>query len=304
MRLLVLGSGAGGGVPQWNCRCPNCTQAREERDLPFSKNVFRHTQASIALREAGEPWLLVNASPDLCSQFARQAELAPPEGAMRASPLAAVALTDGQIDHATGLLFLREGTELTLVCTDPVWKSLGSSFPIVSVLRHFLPVNRLSYPAQVGSLLLEALPLRAGPAPYEAPSGESGHVVALRVTGKKSGGCVVYAPGLPEISSELADFVAGSDCLLVDGTFWSEEELAPMSRERRRSILGSHLPISGPGGTLEWLAKLPIPQKLYVHINNTNPILDPGSPPAKEVKEAGVGIAYDGMLLSLYSPHS
>ncbi|MDD4932275.1 MAG: MBL fold metallo-hydrolase [Methylacidiphilaceae bacterium] len=300
MRLLVLGSGAGGGVPQWNCRCSYCTQAREERDLPPSKKVFRHTQASIAIAETEEPWLLVNASPDLCSQFAERAELSPPEGSLRGSPLGAVALTDGQIDHATGLLFLREGAELNLICTDPVWKSLGSTFPIVPVLRHFLPVRRLAYPAELDSLIVEALPLPAGPAPYEAPTNESGHLVALRILGKKSGRRVVYAPGLPGISPEFTDFVAGCDALFVDGTFWSEEELAPMSPERRRSILRSHLPVSGPGGTLAWLSGLPIREKFYIHINNTNPILDPGSSPAKQVSEAGVQIAYDGMALRLY----
>ncbi|MGD9896283.1 MAG: pyrroloquinoline quinone biosynthesis protein PqqB [Candidatus Methylacidiphilaceae bacterium] len=304
MRLLVLGSGAGGGVPQWNCRCPNCNRAREESGLPSSRKIFRHTQASIAIAEEGQPWLLVNASPDLCSQFAERAELAPPEGPLRGSPLAAVALTDGQIDHATGLLFLREGAEMTLLCTDPVWKSLRSSFPIVSVLRHFLPVRRFAYPAVIGSLIVDALPLPATPAPYEPPSNESGHVVALRITGKRSGRRIVYAPGLPEISPAFADFVAGNDCLFVDGTVWSEEELAPMSEERRKSILRNHLPISGPGGTLDWLRRLPVPQKFYIHINNTNPILDPGSSPAKQVGEAGVKIAYDGLLLSLYPPHS
>ncbi|MDD2677608.1 MAG: MBL fold metallo-hydrolase [Methylacidiphilaceae bacterium] len=300
MRLLVLGSGAGGGVPQWNCRCAYCTQAREERDLPSSRKIFRHTQASIAVAERGERWLLVNASPDLCSQFAERAELAPPEGSLRGSPLAAVALTDGQIDHATGLLFLREGTELTLLCTEPVWKSLGSTFPIVSLLGHFLPVRRLAYPVELASLIVEALPFPAAPAPYEPPSNESGHVVALRITGKKSGRRVVYAPGLPGISREFAAFVAGCDALFVDGTFWSEEELAPMNPERRRSILQSHLPVSGPGGTLAWLSGLTIREKFYIHINNTNPILDPGSSPAKQVREAGVQIAYDGMLLRLY----
>jgi pyrroloquinoline quinone biosynthesis protein B len=304
MRLLVLGSGAGGGVPQWNCRCSYCTQAREERDLPPSRKIFRHTQASIAIAERGERWLLVNASPDLCSQFAERAELAPPEGSLRGSPLTAVALTDGQIDHTTGLLFLREGTELTLVCTDPVWKSLGSTFPIVSILGHFLPVRRLAYPAELASLIVEALPLPAAPAPYEPPSDESGHVVALRITGKKSGRRVVYAPGLPGVSREFADFVAGCDALFVDGTVWSKEELAPMSPERRQSILRSHLPVSGPEGTLAWLSGLPIREKVYIHINNTNPILDPGSSPAKQVREAGVQIAYDGMLLRLYPSQS
>lgn len=304
MRLLVLGSGAGGGVPQWNCRCAQCTRAREERDLPASQKIFRHTQASVAIAEAGEPWLLLNASPDLCSQFARSAELAPPEESLRGSPLAAVALTDGQIDHTTGLLFLREGAELTLVCTDPVWKSLNSAFPVVSVLRHFLPVERRSYPAQVGSVQIEALPLPGGPAPYEAPSEASGQVVALRVTGKASGASVVYAPGLPEISEAFARFVSGCDAIFVDGTFWSEEELAPMSEERRSSIRRSHLPVSGAEGSLAWLGGLPIREKFYIHVNNTNPILDPDSPQAKQVREAGVRIAYDGMLLSLYPSRS
>ncbi len=304
MRVLVLGSGAGGGVPQWNCRCPQCTQAREERDLPASEKVFRRTQSSIAIAEAGERWLLINASPDLCSQFAQAAELAPPEGSLRGSPLAAVALTDGQLDHTTGLLFLREGTEIRLVCTDPVWKSLTSTFPVVSVLRHFLPVERHPYPAEIDGVRIEALPLSGGPAPYEATSEEKGQVVALRLTGKKSGRRVVYAPGLPEISEDFAAFVSGCDALFVDGTFWSEEELAPMSAERQSSIRQSHLPVSGSEGTLAWLANLPVPEKFYIHVNNTNPILDPDASQAKQVREAGVRIAYDGMLLSLYPSHS
>lgn len=304
MRLLVLGSGAGGGVPQWNCLCPQCRRAREERDLPAAQKRFRRTQASIAVSEPGERWTLINASPDLCSQFAQAAELAPPEGALRGSPLAAVALTDGQLDHTTGLLFLREGTEIRIACTDPVWKSLNSTFPIVSVLRHFLPVERSAYPAEFGGVRIEALSLPGAPAPYEAPSEEPGQVVALRLLGTKSGRRVAYAPGLPEISDAFLAFVSGCDALFVDGTFWSEEELAPMSEERRRSIRRSHLPVSGPEGSLARLAKLPVAKKFYIHINNTNPMLDPDSPQAKEVREAGVQIAYDGMLLSLYPTDS
>jgi pyrroloquinoline quinone biosynthesis protein B len=291
MELIVLGSGAGGGVPQWNCGCPNCTRARE---VPEEER----TQSSLAASWVGRRWLLCNASPDLRTQFARTRELAPREGAIRASPIAAVALTDAQIDHVTGLLTLRESEELSLVCTPQVEEILREELPLLPVLENYLSLRVLHYPATVAGISMEALDLGGSPPPFAPQRSTEGQVVALRLT-TREGKRVVYAPGLPCLSPAFDEFVLGSDCLFLDGTFFRDEELSILKIKARRAKEMGHLPIGDPDGTLAWVRKLQVPRKVYVHINNTNPILDPTSRERQTVREAGIEIGRDGMKIVL-----
>ncbi|CAF0697551.1 pyrroloquinoline quinone biosynthesis protein PqqB [Candidatus Methylacidithermus pantelleriae] len=289
MELIVLGSAAGGGVPQWNCACSNCRQARLDRQA-------QRTQSSVAVSADRSQWVLCNASPDVRVQLALAEELSPQEGGLRGTPIRAVALTDAQIDHTVGLLSLREGSRLEVICTPEVERLLREDFPIFPTLEKYLSLTIWHYPVTIGNLSIEALDLEGSPPPYAAGKATCGQVVALSLFSPE-GKQVVYAPALPKISPAFVSFVSGAHCLLVDGTFWSENELPSLGVHTRTAREMGHLPIAGPEGSLRWLAKLEVPKKIYVHINNTNPILDPLSKERAHVESQGLTIASDGMKI-------
>ncbi|CAI9085804.1 pyrroloquinoline quinone biosynthesis protein PqqB [Candidatus Methylacidiphilum fumarolicum] len=298
MEVIVLGSGAGGGIPQWNCLCPNCVRARMEIKEKKEVFSFRRTQSSIAVRMEGEKWILLNASIDLPTQLALHLELVPPGLEIRSSPFAAIILTDGQIDHASGLLSLREGKEIEIVCSDSTWDLISEHYPIARILSSYVRLKRSSFPIKIGSLLFDAFELPGGPPPYAKREPRPGDVIAVSIE-DESGLKVVYCPALPSISSSLEEFIQEAECLFVDGTFWSENELLLWNiKEKKASEMG-HIPVGGENGSLSWLSTLQIPKKIYIHINNTNPMLDPDSAQAKAVRSLGIEIAYDGMKLLL-----
>jgi pyrroloquinoline quinone biosynthesis protein B len=289
VQIRVLGSAAGGGVPQWNCQCRNCRAARR-------KGAFksRQTQSSAAVSADGKKWLLLNASPDLTSQFASFPSLSPPGRNLRGSPVQAVILTDGEMDHVAGLLSLREQNFLRLACTRAVKNLLTEQFPLLPILERYCRINHFTFPVRIAGIRVSALKLETEKAPpYARRPARRGDVVGLRLhAGGKS---LVYLPGLPAINRALNEFVAGCDCLLVDGTFWSEHEMTALGLSRRTARDMGHVPISGEGGSLEWLQTLKVPRKIYTHINNTNPILQKNSRERRAVRQAGVEISHDGM---------
>lgn len=306
MRIHVLGSAAGGGFPQWNCNCRLCSGVRSGRVQARAR-----TQSSIALqgdRDGG--WLLVNASPDLLLQL-RQAPQLQPERHLRDTGLAGVLLTDAQVDHTTGLYMLREwGRPLPLWCTDPVYEDLTQGNPVLGVLDHFCGVQRHALPLHgegielpgVPGLRLTALPLASKAPPYsphrEAPV--PGDNIGLVVDDQRSGRRLFYAPGLGAHDARVDEVMRSADCVLVDGTFWHDDEMVTLgiSKKTGRSI--GHLPQHGPGGMLEWLGTLPAhTRKVLIHINNTNPILDEASPERAELRQRGVEVAHDGLLIDL-----
>ncbi|QSR86902.1 pyrroloquinoline quinone biosynthesis protein PqqB [Candidatus Methylacidiphilum infernorum] len=298
MEVLVLGSGAGGGIPQWNCLCPNCVRARLEIKERKESFIFRRTQSSIAVREAGEKWVLLNASIDLPAQISRESDLSPPGVEIRSSPFSAVILTDAQIDHVSGLLTLREGKEIELVCTQQTWDVLSDSYPLIRVLSSFLKIKKNSFPIKIGSLFFNAINLKSSAPPYVQRDPCPGDVIALSIE-DESGKKIVYCPALPEINPDLEDFVQDSLCFFVDGTFWSENELSLWNIKDKKASQMGHVAVGGENGSLRWLSTLKIPRKIYIHINNTNPMIDPDSAQAKAVLSSGVEIAYDGMRLLL-----
>ena len=292
MKVHVLGSAAGGGVPQWNCNCPNCRAVRTPKI-----SSLRRTQSSIAVSADDKNWILFNASPDLCSQVAAFPALTPGGKKLRGTAIAAVVLTDGELDHVTGLLSLRENKKLRLVCTKTVEELLNKNFPLLPVLKNYCDVRVSNFPVQIASLQISALDFGSKSPPYAPLVKSRGFVVGLRIDSAKKS--LAYLPGLPAITAEVEKFIAGCDCLLVDGTFWSEREMVSLGLTKRSAGDMGHVPVSGPHGTLEWLQSLKIPRKIYIHINNTNPILKKNSNEQKMVARAGVEISCDGMDIRL-----
>jgi len=306
MRITVLGSAAGGGFPQWNCNCRNCAGQRAG-----TLRAKARTQSSIFIRpDHSADGLLFNASPDILEQIRANPALQPARK-LRDTAIAGVLLMDGQIDHATGLFMLRErGTPLPLWCTDPVAEDLNHGNPVLRVLEHFCGVDRhrvgldgapFEIPGVPG-LSLRALPLTSKAAPY-SPHRERpvpGDNIGIVVTDQASGRSLFYAPGLGEITPPVFDAMANADAVMVDGTFWTDDEMPTLGISSKRARDIGHLAQSGPGGMLEWLAKLPpATKRCLIHINNTNPILDEDSPQHAELQRAGVTVCEDGMELHL-----
>ena len=299
MRVRVLGSAAGGGFPQWNCNCPNCDGLRKGtlRALP-------RTQSSIAVSAAGADWVLVNASPDVLAQVRGFPPLQPGR-ATRDTAIRAIILIDAQIDHSAGLLLLREGAPLAVYCTDMVREDLTSGFPSFRMLDHYCGVAWHRIAADPGGrfsvigaepLSFTAVPLRSKAPPYSPHRNDphEGDNIGLRVTDPRSGKSLFYAPGLAEIESGLKPFLEEADCLMVDGTFWSDDELIRLGISTKRAQDMGHLAQSGARGMVEALKPLRA-RKILTHINNTNPILDEDSAPRRTLEAEGIEVAFDGM---------
>jgi pyrroloquinoline quinone biosynthesis protein B len=290
VQIRILGSAAGGGVPQWNCNCANCRSARKSGSFL--------TQSSVAVSADGKNWLLLNASPDLVCQFASFAPLSPQGKNLRGSTVQAVILTDGEMDHVAGLLSLREQKSLRLICTSAVKNLLTREFPLLPTLEKYCRIRHSTFPVQIAGIRISALELETKKSPpYSRRPAQRGEVVALRLEANRKS--FVYLPGLPAINKSVNEFVADCDCLLVDGTFWSDREMISLGLSKRTAHAMGHLPISGAGGSLEWLRALDVPRKIYTHINNTNPILRKNSRERKMVGRAGIEISRDGMEICL-----
>ena len=305
MKIQVLGSAAGGGFPQWNCNCRNCAGLRTG-----SVRARARTQSSIAVRGKAEAaWVLVNASPDIRAQLSAYPDLQPAR-APRDSAITAVVLADAQIDHSLGLLLLRESVRpLQVWCTDDAHADLTRGNPILSVLGHYCGVDRraiaLGMPfkiEEVSDVRWSALPVASKPAPYSPhrASPVPGDNIALMIESELSGRAVLYAPGLGAMAEPVWEAMGRAACVLVDGTFWTDEEMISPGRSGKRARDMGHLPQSGAGGMLEWLERLPSStRKVLIHINNTNPILDEGSPERQELLRRGIEVASDGMEIEL-----
>jgi pyrroloquinoline quinone biosynthesis protein B len=305
MLIKVLGSAAGGGFPQWNCHCTNCLGLRNG-----AIRASARTQSSIALSADGDRWVVVNASPDLPAQIEANPCLQPRRGP-RDTPIAAVLTVDGQVDHVIGLVLLRNhGAPLPVWTTAPVRDDLSSGLPLLSVLGHYCGVDwheitpdgtAFGIPALPG-VRLAALAVAGKPGPYSAyrERPRPGDNIALLLEDTASGGRALYAPGLAAITPAIAAALGRSDVVLVDGTFWQDDEMIRAGVSGKRAADLGHLPQSGPGGMLEVLAALPVStRRILIHINNTNPILDEDSPQRGELARAGVEVAFDGMEIRL-----
>jgi len=304
MKLVVLGAAAGGGFPQWNCNCPQCAGVRAGKP-----GLTARTQSSIAVG-GPDDWVLVNASPDVLQQLKATPALQPARG-LRDTGIAAVLLTDGQIDHTTGLFMLRErGARLPLWCTDPVYEDLTNGNPILKVLGHFCGVDRHAVQPDgsafevpgVPGLKLRALPLSSKPAPFSPHRDNpvTGDNIGLVFENAATGRKIFYGPGLAEIDATTWEAMSTADVVMVDGTFWTDDEMITLGVGKKRGSEIGHLAQSGEGGMLSWLARLPkTTRKALIHINNTNPILDDTSPQRAALTAAGVEVCFDGMEIEL-----
>jgi pyrroloquinoline quinone biosynthesis protein B len=306
VKIRVLGSAAGGGFPQWNCNCHNCSGVRNG-----TIRAAPRTQSSIAVAGADTAaWALVNVSPDILTQLKAAAELQPAR-APRDTAIAAIVLVDAQIDHTAGLFMLRESTRaLAIWCTDAAYADLTGGNPIFEVLRHYCGVDRRRMGSEgeefsvdgVAGVRWRALAVAGKPAPYSPHRAAPvrGDNVALVISDSASGRAAVYAPGLGALEPPLWSALQSAACVLLDGTFWSDDEMIAQGLGHKRARDLGHLPQSGAGGMLEWLGKLPrATRKILIHVNNTNPLLDEDSPERAALERAGVEVAWDGMEISL-----
>lgn len=306
MYIRLLGTAAGGGFPQWNCNCHHCRGVRQGT-LPAQPR----TQSSVALSEDGRRWFLLNASPDIRQQIEAFPPLTPPSEAVRGSGIAALFLTDADLDHTLGLLLLREGLQRTIYATATVRRALTDGLTLLPALQHYCTVDwrepateltPLFYPDGSPSGLSYAACVVAGHPPLymgERAQPQRGDRVGYRFVDEQTGRCLLYFPGLASLEEPVRQLLAGCDVLLLDGTFWSEQEMATMGTGTKRASEMGHLPVGGPQGSLAQIAQLPIKHRIYVHINNTNPILIEDSAEQREVCAAGVEVGRDGWECSL-----
>ncbi|WP_018334406.1 pyrroloquinoline quinone biosynthesis protein PqqB [Actinomycetospora chiangmaiensis] len=304
MKVRVLGSSAGGGLPQWNCSCAGCTAAR-------AGEVEPRTQSSIAVVDesaAGPRAFLVNASPDVRQQLTASPALHP--GSTRRSPIEAVLLTDAEIDHTLGLLILREGAGVTVHATAASEAVLREGTGFLTTLEAYCPVTVVPVGLGVEAALTDDLTYTA----FDLPTGktprfpvrgersdggsaggpEEGRVVGYRFHDRRTGGVVVYAPGVADLAP-LRAACDGADLLLVDGTCFHDDELVRLGLGRKTAADMGHVALER---SLDALADLGVPRVVLVHVNNSNPILLPGAAEGLVVGKAGVEIGTDGTEFS------
>jgi pyrroloquinoline quinone biosynthesis protein B len=302
MLIRVLGSAAGGGFPQWNCGCPNCRGVRSG-DL----RATARSQECVAVSADGDRWFLLNCSPEIRQQIESFPPLHP--RGPRHSPIAAILLTNGDLDHCLGLLSLRESHPLVVYATDRLRRGFTDGNVLYRTLDRFpgqvtwrsLELGREAELADVegrpAGLLVEAvavpgkLPihLETGAAPDPADS------VGFRIRERATGRVLAYLSGVGAVSDAVRRAVEGADCVFFDGTFWSADELPGLGLGTKRAEDMAHLPIGGPEGSLARLNAVTARRRIFIHLNNTNPLLRDDSPERAHVEAAGWEVARDGM---------
>jgi pyrroloquinoline quinone biosynthesis protein B len=304
VRIRVLGSAAGGGFPQWNCNCPNCDGVRKG-----NLKTRARTQSSIAVSSGSPDWVLFNASPDLLAQFRAFPELQPARS-LRDTAVRSIVLMDAQIDHTTGLLMLREGRPLEIYSTEMAREDLTTGNPLFAILQHYCGVNWHRVPVGDGApfkviggddLEFTAVPVSSKPPPYSPHRNNprDGDNIGMRISDPQTGKVLFYSPGLGEIEPQVRPFLEEADCVMVDGTFWTDDEMITLGVSKKRARDIGHLPQSGAGGMIEVLKGLKARRKVLIHINNTNPILNEDSSERHALEAAGIEVAWDGMDITL-----
>ncbi|MCB5409197.1 pyrroloquinoline quinone biosynthesis protein PqqB [Pseudogemmobacter faecipullorum] len=294
MHVRILGAAAGGGLPQWNCGCPNCQAARQGVIAPMS-------QSSVAVSANGSDWVVLNASPDIRDQLMRSG-LHP--ASLRESPLRSVVITNGDVDHIAGLLVLREKSPFTLFATPAIFEVLDQ--PVFRVLdpdcvrretialeaafsaAPGLEITAFAVPGKVALFLEEG-------EPDTQLIGEQTVGLEIRANGRRC----LYIPGCAALTPEIIARIEGADLLLFDGTVWANDDMARSGTGQKTGARMGHMAMSGENGTITALARSKIAKRLFIHINNTNPVLNPESPEAQALAAAGWGLAADGMEIRL-----
>ncbi|MBO2455368.1 pyrroloquinoline quinone biosynthesis protein PqqB [Actinomadura barringtoniae] len=292
MEVRLLGTAAGGGVPQWNCACAGCSGARQHPGR-------RRLHASLAVRARGGDrgsgrWWLVNATPDIGEQV-EAFGLWPTSG--RDSPITGVVLTDAELDHTLGIARLREADRIEVTGTGAVRDAVSGR--LGGLLEQYAELKWQGFPVVDGDLVIESVPI-SGKRPRYARDARAGPddvwVSALKITDRSTGGVLVYAPAAGDWPDALQEAIDGADCVIVDGTFWDDDEPRTTGISERTATQMGHLPIAG--GTSDRLAELR-GRRLYTHLNNTNPLVDPGAPQHAALAELGLEVAQDGMVIEL-----
>jgi pyrroloquinoline quinone biosynthesis protein B len=303
MKIKVLGSAAGGGCPQWNCGCQNCLAIRAGKP-----GIRARSQECVAVSSDGESWFLLNVSPEIRAQIESFSGLHP--RTLRHTPIAGLVLTNGDLDHCLGLLSLRESQPLRIHATERVRAGFTEQNILYRTLERFaghttwVPLGAAEQPllgtdGTPSGLVLSALPVPGKAALHLEPcTPQPEDNVGLRITDQRSGRVLAYISGVAGLSDEVRTLVEGADVVFFDGTFWSSDELIRMNAGTRRAEDMAHWPISGEHGSLAYLRSLTKARRVYIHLNNTNPMLVESSPEAAEVARAGVEIAYDGLELA------
>lgn len=309
MRIRVLGSAAGGGFPQWNCGCPNCRDARAG-----SPQLRPRTQECVAVSADGNSWFLLNASPEIRAQIESFPPLHP--RGLRHSPIEGIVLTNGDLDHTLGLLSLRESHPLVVYATEAVRRGFVEQNVLYRTLQRF-PGQITWRPLQPGAEIdltlrggeaASGLSIEAFPTPGKLPihleglpaaTADGGANVGLRIRDRESGGVFAYVPAAGSLTPASIAALKTAGCVFFDGTFWSSDELVAQGLGDKRAEEMAHLPIGGDRGSLAQLAGLKGRMRVYIHVNNTNPILRADSPERAAVERAGFQVAHDGMEMTL-----
>ncbi|MET7482378.1 pyrroloquinoline quinone biosynthesis protein PqqB [Streptomyces sp. NPDC005538] len=279
VRVVLLGTAAGGGFPQWNCACALCAAARDGK-LPA------RTQDCVAVTGNARDWWLLNASPDIRTQLTSTPALWPGPGP-RDTPVRGVLLTDAEPDHVAGLSVLRGVAGLRVYAPSPALAALTQARV---VLDRYAPWEWGDSLAEGGFVLAGGLVVTAHPVGVRAPGyvpprpSDDRWVTAYRIEDLASGGALVYAPRVAAWTDTLDDLLTSTDCALLDGTFFTADG----------TVTKGHLPVSGPRGSLDALARHPGVRRIYTHLDNTNPLLDAGSKARAQVNGAGVEVLMDG----------
>jgi pyrroloquinoline quinone biosynthesis protein B len=288
MKVILLGTAAGGGYPQWNCACRMCTAGFPAR-----------TQDCLAISADGVDWYLINASPDIRCQILATPSLRAGPGP-RDTPLRGVLLTDAELDHTLGLTMLREGSGFRVLAPPAVLTALHDDFPLREIVARYGSWDWQPVSDRLGDLRVAVLSVSDKRPKYVRSQVDGPWVVAYRI--ECPSGTLVYAPCLATWPPEFDDLVSGASCVILDGTFYSPEEMSGATAAGVGSVAQramGHLPIAGPDGTLARIAKHPGPRWIYTHLNNTNPILDPTSPEHAHLRAAGAEAPPDGTLIDI-----
>ena len=299
LRIIVLGAAAGGGYPQWNSAC-----AVGRRAWAGDPAAPWRSQASLAVSGDDEHWTLLNASPDLRSQILATPALQPKAGP-RHSPISSVVLTNGDVDHVAGLLSLRESHSFRLFATRRILDVLAAN-PIFEVLNPAF-VERCPLQLENPATLPGGLQITPFAVPGKVALYLEGPEVALGAQGEDTIGLDVtdgrrrfsFIPGCAALSDDLQERLRRSSLLFFDGTLWTDDEMIRAGVGAKTGARMGHMSIAGPDGSMAALARLGIGRRVYLHINNTNPILLADSPERQEVERAGFEVAFDGMEIEL-----
>jgi pyrroloquinoline quinone biosynthesis protein B len=301
-----LGSAAGGGFPQWNCGCPNCVGVRRG-----TVRAQARTQESVAVSADGDSWFLLNASPEVRQQVESFDRLHP--RSLRDTPIQGIVITNGDLDHCLGLLSLRESQPLALYSSERILRGFSEGNVLYRTLQrfegqaswHLLELGGHESPLKLLDGSPSGLVMRAFAAPgkpalhLDQSTAHGGDNFGVVIRDERSGKSLAYISALGSSSAAVVAAANAADAVFLDGTFWSSDELIALGASTRRAEDMAHWPISGPSGSLQFLAELRAARRVYIHINNSNPILLEDSAERAALHAAGVEVAFDGMELEL-----